>query len=220
MGIFDKLFKKKEKKLDASLLEENKILLEVPKIDLNNLDNLFPRIKAVHNLNKKGKAINLPKNQEPYLIPFAEDLMLGFAFDTGSNYVYLKKEDREKLSQDDEQLIALSLKNVIKEVGDNISFQSVGEHIIMPTIGGNHENILVLFNSIWEDIETNLGKDNIAIALPTKDILFVFPRDNQSALKQVKLICRGMHNKSSTKGLQSTNIYHRFNNKWLKIDAF
>ncbi len=111
------------------------------------------------------------------------DLVVVYAEDSPKNIRYLTPKDLEKAQIDRKELRALACEN-LKRILPKIERHGANG-TYMFTAGGDYETSLLLFDSIWTDIEKDVHGE-IVVAIPTRDVLLVTGSEDRDGLERIK----------------------------------
>ncbi len=132
------------------------------------LDSVVPRIYVA--LPDAGAAeITLSKADSPVERRLVADLLIFYAFDTGSHYEIVAYRDLEDLGVTCDELHDRALLNLRGLKLDVRAHK--GDRIIMLTAGGNYEATLILLPEIWESV-SQMVSGQIVAAVPARDVLY------------------------------------------------
>lgn len=186
-----------------------------------NFKKVFPRLKETYETDgiaitysNDGKQSNMTLSYEdsPVMKPFAENLIISYAIDKGTNYEYIPNRD---LSEDVtiEKLHEAALENMIDEIGNNIQAHGDAKDVLMITNGGNYEAAMLIWDEIWPEIEKMVG-DKLYIAIPARDILYVAPKSNPNSIGRLTELIHKMFNLEDAQGLMVKHIYEQTKDGW------
>jgi len=188
-----------------------------------DLSKVFPRLKETFSDGEpitlqvhEGDSITLTEEDSPAMKPFAQNLTISYAIDMGTHYQFIPNRDlSDKLTID--MLHDAALQNMIDEIADNIQAHGDKEDVLMITNGGNYEAAMLIWEDIWEQIESVVGGD-FYVAVPARDVLYVAPKNNPDAIERISgLIRRLFDDAENTHGLMVRHIYQRGNSGWKVI---
>lgn len=176
---------------------------------------IFPRIKAnkgnemYKEENADEKAINIPADQQPISSDYTGDLVLCFVKEIGEHYLYLNKQFYNEYSAVTPQLLEkLAVNQLIEEVGERIEIKGSPDDVLMVTAGGNHEASIVLMKDFMDYLQ-NQVEEELMIAIPAQDLLFVCKKNNAAAIEKMSGFVQQCFSKDDTQGLLSKGLYTR-----------
>ena len=177
-----------------------------------DFSKVFPRLKETYDADSADPANILSYDDRPVIVPFAENLVISYALDKGSHYEYILNRD---LSDDVtiEKLHQESLQNMIDEIADNIQAHGEKDDALLLTNGGNYEATMLLWDDIWQKIESVVEGD-FYVAVPARDVLYVSPKSNPNAIPRLKELINKLFNDEEAQGLMVKHIYQRGVNGW------
>ena len=108
------------------------------------------------------------------------DLIILYAEDSQKNIRYLTPADLEKVNIDRKELRNLACEN-LKKLLPKIERQGANG-LYMITAGGDYEASLLLFGSMWIDMQKDVHGD-VVVAIPTRDLLIVTGSDVTSLFR-------------------------------------
>ena len=190
-----------------------------------NFDKVYPRINIhISGENNetitKSTTVNIPKEYQPIIIPFQEDIGVSLAVDMGEHYQYINNKlmsENPNISQ--EQLFAQAKANVLSEVEGNIKMHgNINSGYVMITNGGNHEAPMILFDEFWDQIQEQFGTE-ICVVFPVRDVLYVGNFYNPEALEKLRDCIRKFFYVPNQKGILSNGIYLRKDGGWKRIET-
>lgn len=121
-------------------------------------------------------------------LPFAGDLVIAFAVDTGEYFELLQRGDLPP-GMDAESLLAVARKNMADQVEFNLTGTSFGGFGLLA--GGEHEAAALCLDFIWDYCAQAIGK-NLVIAVPARDSLFMAEADDPEQIAGLKTIAENV----------------------------
>jgi uncharacterized protein YtpQ (UPF0354 family) len=135
---------------------------------------------------------------------FSTDLVVLYAEDSPKNIRYLGPKDLEVSKIDRKELRALASENLrrllpkIERHGANGFF--------MLTAGGDYEASLLLLDSIWTDLKSEV-QGEIVVAIPTRDLLLVSGSQFPQGLEKMRQLAKDASNQGSYRLTQKLFVY-------------
>lgn len=148
-------------------------------IDLNLV---FPIIKGK---NSNGTTSGLENIEEPLNIEFVDNLFIYFAVDKGDSFAYLNKTDLKDLGIQLEELKARAIDNLIQSFNKKGVSIEGDENMLMIKFDQNMESSLLLVETLWTQVIAKL-KENIIIAVPSRELLIITTESNKNAINQLR----------------------------------
>jgi hypothetical protein len=210
MGLFDKLFGKKDKAQAAPTQDE---------IDLTKV---FPRIKGLYDdetpdPQATGKAMEMEAKDTPIHEPIAKGLGLFYAIDNGNYYTLLQQKHLSSTITLKKLRIA-AIENLIKETAEKTQIQGEPSDIVMLTNGGNYETAMILIDGMWDEME-HIFNDEVCIALPARDLLFIAGKNNTAGRERLRDTVQKVFDNKEMQGLLVRHIYTRENGTWVVVET-
>ena len=188
-----------------------------------NLTKVFPRIKGLFDEetldpNLSGYTpVEMNEADRPVYEPFAEGLGIFYALDKGDHFLHVQNRHlSETITL--EKLRETALNNMTKEVSDKTQISGDPSDIMMLINGGNFEAAMMLVDSIWDNLEQVLN-DQVCIAIPAKDLLFIAGKNNPVGRESLRARVRQFFDDQETEGLLVRHIYTRENNQWVLLET-
>jgi hypothetical protein len=217
MGLFDKLFRKSLVPPSPAGAEGDFVV---------DLAKVVPRIKGVFgnatpdpipHQNPESEHLQMTFADSPIYETFATDLGVFYAVDMGDRYVMLQNRHlSETITR--EKLHEAALHNLAKEVGERTELSGDPTNLVMLTNGGNFEAAMLLADWLWENV-TPLFKDEICVAVPARDLLFIAGKNNLVGRDSLRAIVRKFFDEQETQGLLVRHIYTREGNRWVVVET-
>jgi len=214
MSLFKNLFGKSKKtdKTDPASL--------VNGIDLNKV---YPRIKGLYDeqnpdpspLNHMELAVSI--DDAPVIKPLAKGIGICYMLDEGDRFQVIQNK---RLSEDltIDRLHEAALKNMAAAIADKTEMDGDPTNVMMLTNGGDFEATMLLADFLWSQIEP-VFNDNVCVAIPTNDILFIAAKNNPEARESLRLAVRHYFENRETEGLIVRHIYERMNGEWIYVET-
>lgn len=214
MGLFQKLFKKSEK--PSAALEENDNSIDLTRV--------YPRIKAIFDdetpdpkPDPTEPVFEMSYPESPVYEGFAKGIGIFYGVDTGHSYKLVQNRHlSETITL--EKLRAAALANMARDVSDKTQIDGDPANVMMLTNGGNFEAAMILADGIWEHLES-VFNDQICIAIPARDLLFIAGRNNPIGMEKLRALVRKFFDEQETQGLIVRHIYARENNQWILLET-
>ena len=122
------------------------------------------------------------------------DLVILYAEDSPKNIRYFGPKDLEKAHIDRKDLRALACENLIRLL-PKIERRG-GNGLYMLTAGGDYEASLLLLDTVWNDIQTEVRGDIVA-AIPTRDLLIVTGSEDRQGIEKMKRLVQQASDRGS-----------------------
>jgi|SRR5450432_2573407 len=220
MGLFNKLFGKQTKPEEA---EEEKAVFLKPEAPID-LTMVYPRIKELTIINHEEESnreenIVIEENspEVPLFKPYAEDIAVFYLVDTGAHFKMVQMKDlSEEITL--EKIHDAALTNLARVVKDQTEIKGDAENIMIVTNGGNFEATMLLADYIWDELKTLLN-DEVCVAIPANDLMFVSAKNNEVGRETLRMMIRRCFDEMEVHGLIVRHIYERVNNHWTIIET-
>ena len=210
MNILKRIFGKSTK---PNIKEENTIKLSNG-IDLSKI---YPRIKAFIHEDPNESVIELSLEDGPIYKPFAEELGIFYMLDTGDNYQMVQNKNlSEEITID--KIHEKALTNLAIAISDKTNIDGDPSDVMMVTNGGNFEATMLLMDFLWEQLQP-VFNDEICVAIPANDLLFISAKNNPVGRESLRRIIRLYFDDNQTQGLVSRNIYEYDKGRWELIET-
>jgi uncharacterized protein YtpQ (UPF0354 family) len=215
MGLFSNLFNKKQPVIPAA---ESGLIVDLTKV--------VPRVKAVFggdipdphpHPNPESEHVQLSNEDSPVFETFATGLGIFYAVDMGNSYQLIQNRHLSATITQ-EALHTAALTNMIQEVADRTEVHGDPSGTMMLTNGGNFEAAMLLADGIWENLK-DVFKDDICVAVPARDLLFIAAKNNPTGRDGLRAVVRKFFDEQETVGLLVRHIYAREGNKWIAIET-
>jgi uncharacterized protein YtpQ (UPF0354 family) len=221
MGLFDKLFGKKEEKTKSILetpVEEYKKKQEG---SVNIGQSIYPVFKR-----KDDPKINMLKGSQAVIkVDFLDDLYLCFNLDMGTHYEMVQNELLEKTNLTIDELKSASIRNLINKVNTNckVGVEDFSQNIsgAKPFYSVQFDNDLnasiFLIDDFWETNGKEITKsDRIAVSMPAKNLIYFSDMRLMESFRTMRPVGNHMYNASIEEGIQLTEkTYIRKDGKWI-----
>jgi uncharacterized protein YtpQ (UPF0354 family) len=221
MGLFDKLFGKKE--------EHKKTTLETPieeykreqQSGVNIGQSIYPTLKR-----KDDPRIHLTKgNQSVIKIDYLDDLYLCFNLDMGTHYEMVKQELLETTNLTLDDLRKAAMRNLVNKVNASckIKVEDFSSAIpqAKPFYGVQFDNDLnasiLLSDEFWDTNAKEIVKsDRIAVSVPAKNLIYFSDMRLMESFRAMRPVGSHMYNASVADGIHLTDkAYIRKDGKWI-----
>lgn len=221
MGLFDKLFGKKENAQKTSLetpIEEYKKKQEG---SVNIGQSIYPIFKR-----KDDPKINLLKGeQEVIKIDFLDDLYLCFNLDMGSHYEMVQNDILQKTNITFDDLKAAAIRNLINKINTSckVGVEDLSQNIpeAKPFYSVQFDNDLnssiFLLDNFWETTAKEITKsDRVAVSMPAKNLIYFSDMRLMESFMTMRPVGKHMFNASINDGIHLTDkTYIRKDGKWI-----
>ena len=222
MGIFDKLFSKKETENTKKSL--NTPVSEIKK-DRENYVNLgqsiFPVVKSADD-----QKIKMSANNNPILTdPLCDGIVTCYVLDMGSNFEMLSQSHLRDFSLTIDDVRKVALRNLINKVNSNCKVAIMDLSAQNPAVkpfyrvemDNNFNPSMMLLDEFWESTAKKIvNSDTIAVSIPAKNLLFFSDMKLMESFRTMRPVARQMYEASIGDGIAlSTNTYIRKNGKWI-----
>jgi uncharacterized protein YtpQ (UPF0354 family) len=135
----------------------------------------------------------------------------------GDNYLLLQNRHlTDGITQ--EKLHSAALANLAREVADRTELQGDPNQVLMVTNGGNFEATMLVAEGFWERVKDVLG-DDICVAVPARDLLFIAGRNNPEGRGRLRALVRKFFDEQETAGLLVRHIYGWEDAKWVVLET-
>ena len=215
MGLFSKLF--------------NKMQPSTPAVECGlvvDLEKVVPRVKAVFggdtpdphpHPNPEAEHVQLSHEDSPVFETFTTGLAVFYALDMGNRYQLIQNRQLSTTITQ-ESLHAAALKNMFREVADRTEVHGDPSGTMMLTNGGNFEAAMLLADGLWENLK-DVFKDDICVAVPARDLLFIGGKNNPTGREGLRAAVRKFFDEQETAGLLVRHIYAREGDKWVIVET-
>jgi uncharacterized protein YtpQ (UPF0354 family) len=221
MGLFDKLFGKKEDKPKSTLdtpIEEYKKQQEG---GVNIGQSIYPIFKR-----KDDPKVNMLKgNQDVIKIDFLDDLYLCFNLDMGTHFEMVQYELLEKTNLTVDDLKATAIRNLINKINVNckVGVEDFSENIpdAKPFYSIQFDNdlnaMMFLVDDFWETTAKEVTKsDRVAVSIPAKNLIYFSDLRLMESFRTMRPVGNHMFNASVEDGINLTDkTYIRKDGKWV-----
>jgi len=144
-----------------------------------DLSLLVPILKVIEPADPSADVLALTGNESPVMRPFAADLVIMCAIDLPTHFRFVTYRELRDASISEDELHAVALRNLPSRLPE-IEFHGEAPRF-MVTAGGNFEATLLLFESLWEQVEEQMPGEILAV-VPARDLLFVSASEWEGAL--------------------------------------
>lgn len=217
MAFFDKWFRKPSVPANAPAPQDNDLVVDLSKV--------VPRVKAISTgdtpdpnprPNPEGPHLKMTFDDSPVYETFASGLGVFYAMDMGDRYQLLQNRHlTETITR--QSLHSAALTNMTAEVSERTEINGDPAKVIMLTNGGNFEAAMLLADDMWVNL-IDVFKDDICVAVPARDLLFIVGRNNPEGRESLRAMVRRSFDQQLP-GLLVRHIYARENNKWVLIET-
>lgn len=221
MGIFDKIFKRKENSLKTTLdtsIENYKKQIEG---GLNIGQSIYPVFKR-----KDDPKVNLLKgSQDVVKIDFLEDLYLCFNLDLGHHYEMIQNELLEKTNLTIDQLTNTAIRNLVNRINQSckIGVEDFSQDIpaAKPFYSIHFDNDLnamaFLIDGFWETTAKEITKsDRIAVSMPARNLIYFSDMRLMESFRTMRPVAAHMFSASIEERIHLTEkTYIRKDGKWI-----
>ena len=218
MVLFNKWFRKPVPPAEARTLGSTDLAVDLSKV--------VPRMKAIFGgetpdphprPSPESEHMQMTFEDSPVYETFTTGLGVFYAMDLGNRYQLLQNRH---LTDDitREALHAAALKNMAAEVADRTEVNGDPVNMMMLTNGGNFEAAMLLADGLWENLRDVL-KDDVCVAVPARDLLFIAGRNNPVGREALRAMVRKFFDEQETHGLLVRHIYARENSKWVLVET-
>lgn len=169
----------------ASIVETLASSSESETVDRNRIVPVIkdkPWLAEIRRMLTERGAKELVENVYDELNP---DLVIVYAEDSPKNIRYLTPKILEKAHIDRKELRALACENLKRILPKIEKHGTNGTYMI--TAGGDYETSLLLFESLWTDLEKEVHGE-VVVAIPARDVLLVTGSENREGLEKMKKV--------------------------------
>ncbi|WP_158286530.1 DUF1444 family protein [Chitinophaga sp. S165] len=207
MGILNRLFGR---------------FLKLSSDDRIDLTKVFPKIKGLYEEDTPDpkpveRVIEMSHDDSPVYETISTGLGIFYVLDKGSHYSFLQNRDLSTTITL-EKLHEIALNNLTEQVLDKTQLNGDPADIMMLVNGGNFEATMILVDRLWSQVE-RLFNDQICIALPARDLLFISGRNNPVGRESLRAAVRKAFDSQDLEGALVRHIYARENNQWILIET-
>lgn len=221
MGLFGKLFGKKEDKPKTTLETPIEDYKKEREGSVNLGQSIYPIFKR-----KDDPKVNLLKgNQDIIKVDFLEDLYLCFNLDMGSHYEIIQNELLEKTNLTIDELKAAAIRNLVNKINVDckVGIQDFSQNIegAKPFYSIQFDNdlnaMMFLVDDFWETTAKEIAKsDRIAVSMPAKNIIYFSDMRLMESFRTMRPVASHMFNASIEDHIQLTDkTYIRKDGKWI-----
>lgn len=191
-----------------------------------DLDKVFPRVKAIFGddipdphpqPNPEAEHLKLSNDDSPVFKDFTTGLAIFYAMDMGNKYQLIQNRHLSTTITQ-ESLHAAALTNMEREVANRTEVHGDPSGTMMLANGGNFEAAMLLADGLWEKLR-DVFKDEICVAVPARDLLFIAGKNNPAGREGLRAVVRRFFDEQATAGLLVRHIYAREANKWAMIET-
>lgn len=212
MGLFSKLFDKTPPVAES-----------VPTGDLVvELSKVVPRIKAVYgeetiDPGPASEHLKMSIEDSPVMQDLTTGLSIFYAMDMGNRYELIQNRHLSATITQ-EALRTAALANMGREIADKTKVNGDPASVMMLTNGGNFEATMLLVDGMWENLK-EVFKDDICVAVPARDLLFIAGRNSGAGREGLRGLVRKFFDEQETNGLLVRHIYAREDSKWVVVET-
>ncbi|WP_273209891.1 DUF1444 family protein [Runella zeae] len=222
MGLFDKLFGKKENQttrqsLDTPISEVKKDREEY----VNVGQSIFPVIKSVDD-----PKIKMAANNNPILTDQLSDgIVTCYVLDMGNTFEMLSQSHLQNFGLTIDDVRQVAMRNLINKVNTNCQIGVMDFSDQNPEIkpfyrvemDANFNPSMMLLDEFWESTAKDIVKsDTIAVSIPAKNLLFFSDMKLMESFRTMRPVANQMYEASVSDGIAlTTNTYIRKNGKWI-----
>lgn len=222
MGLFDKLFGKKESKPATQSLETPIADVKKDREGYVNVgQSIFPVIKP-----SDDPRIKMSANNNPILTdPLSEGIVTCYVLDMGDNFEMLSQSHLQSFGLTIEDVRNVAIRNLINKVNANCKIGIMDFSDQNPAIkpffkvdmDNNFNPSMMLLDEFWESTAKNIVKsDTIAVSIPAKNLLFFSDMKLMESFRTMRPVANQMYDASVNDGIAlTTNTYIRKNGKWI-----
>lgn len=175
---------------------------------------IVPRIKHIDFLPAIRER---SKNEDdlPVTEPLVADLLVTYAFDLPETFQMVRKRDVREISLSSEQLRAIAIANLKRQVGD---FGYRGDPPLVQAVTGNDlEACVLLLDDFWQMLADQIPPE-IVVGVPTRDALFVTTSAWTNGLQLLREVVKEARNGEKTHWL-TEHLLVRRNDHWEVYDG-
>ncbi len=196
--------------------------LKLSSDDSIDLTKVFPKIKGLYDDEAPDPkpvetAIEMSHDDSPIYETISKGLGVFYVLDRGSHYSFLQNRDLSDTITL-RKLHEVALNNLTEQMLDKTQLNGDPADIMMLVNGGNFEATMILVDRLWIEIE-RLFNDQICIALPAGDLLFISGRNNPVGRESLRAAVRKAFDSQDLEGPLVRHIYARENNQWILIET-
>lgn len=216
MGLFSKLFGKTPPA--AATVPAGDLVIDLSKV--------VPRMKAVYGketidpvppTDPESEHLKMSVEDSPVMEPLTTGLSIFYAMDMGNRYLLIQNRHLSSTITQ-EALHAAALTNMGREISDKTQVNGDPASVMMLTNGGNFEATMLLVDGMWENLK-EVFKDDICVAVPARDLLFIAGRNSGAGREGLRGLVRKFFDEQETKGLLVRHIYGREDGKWVLVET-
>jgi len=161
--------------------------------------------------------LQMPADHSPIFETFATGLAIFYAMDMGNSYLLLQNRHlTDGITQ--EKLRVAALANMAREITDRTELQGNPDQVLMVTNGGNFEAAMLVAEGFWQSVQDIL-KDDICVAVPARDLLFITGRNNPEGRERLRALVRKFFDEQETAGLLVRHIYGKEGAEWVVLET-
>lgn len=222
MGLFDKLFGKKESKPATQSLDTPISDVKKDREGYVNVgQSIFPVIKT-----SDDPRIKMSVNNNPILTdPLSEGIVTCYVLDMGDNFEMLSQSHLQSFGLTIEDVRNVAIRNLINKVNANCKIGIMDFSDQNPAIkpffkvdmDNNFNPSMMLLDEFWESTAKNIVKsDTIAVSIPAKNLLFFSDMKLMESFRTMRPVANQMYDASVNDGIAlTTNTNIRKNGKWI-----
>ncbi len=161
----------------------------------------------------EGKLIvDIPDEEQPFHLPFSEDIGIFFLVDNGENYTVVQNRHLTEQKMSPDELLERGINNLDTTRRNEIEVRKYNE-ILMFSGNGNLEASLLLIPELW-DIGLDIFCPNgFVAAVPARDVLAVCDKNDSESITELHGIIERVW--SVGDHLLSRSLFIRENKKWV-----
>ncbi|SDJ60346.1 DUF1444 family protein [Microbulbifer yueqingensis] len=155
--------------------------------------------------------VDIPDDDQPFCLPFSEDISIFFLIDNGDNYTLVQNRDLERQNISPAQLFEIGINNLDNIRENEIEVSKHNETLIFSG-NGNLEASLLLIPELWDIGLESFCPNGYVAAIPARDVLAVCDRNDSESISELREIIErvwpgGDH-------LLSKTLFVRENGRW------
>lgn len=222
MGLFDKLFGKKESMPATQSLDTPIADVKKDREGYVNVgQSIFPVIKP-----SDDPRIKMSVNNNLILTdPLSEGIVTCYVLDMGDNFEMLSQSHLQSFGLTIEDVRNVAIRNLINKVNANCKIGIMDFSDQNPAIkpffkvdmDNNFNPSMMLLDEFWESTAKKIVKsDTIAVSIPAKNLLFFSDMKLMESFRTMRPVANQMYDASVNDGIAlTTNTYIRKNGKWI-----
>ncbi|WP_193215116.1 DUF1444 family protein [Luteolibacter marinus] len=187
--------------------------MEEEKISPKAIESVVPRIYV--DLPDAGQgSIKLTPEDSPVVRGLPGDILVLYAFDTGTHFEIVSQGDREELGVSSDELHERAISNLRNLELEVQAHQ--GARVTMLTAGGDYEATLLLLPEVWDSVQAMVEGDIVA-SVPARDIIYFVGDSSPENISELRALTSRML-EVADKPLSRTFL-RRSGDDWVKYEG-